>query len=133
MVIVVVPKEVVTLETLDLLSIVFFTRVAWLVVMLLGMQVVLRLIPASGTFFCEDLAMKIFLLPYFLFCCFEKSNCQLNAKECMLSTDKVPLGGLLGNNVVRITDHPNMTSVVYHGRNVINQTEVFCHGFRLVR
>ena len=91
----------------------------------LGMQVVLRLIPESSTFFPEDLALKIFLLPFFLFRCFEKSNCQLMAKECMLSTDKVPLGGLLGNNVVRITDRPDMTSVVYLGRKVINKQKYF--------
>ena len=27
------------------------------------------------------------------------------AKECVLSTGKLPLGGLLGNTVVRITDY----------------------------
>ena len=38
------------------------------------------------------------------------------AKECMLSTDKLPLGGLPRNSVVRMTDSPDMTSAAYHGR-----------------
>ena len=44
------------------------------------------------------------------------------AKECTLSTGKLPLGGLPRNSVVRITDHPNMTSAVYCGCKAINQT-----------
>ena len=44
-----------------------------------------------------------------------KSSCQLMAKECMLSTGKLPLGGLSRNSVVRINDLPDMTSAVYHG------------------
>ena len=69
----------------------------------LEMQATLRLIPASGTFFREDLVMKIFLRPFFLFVRFKKSGCQLMTKECMLNTGKVPLGGLPRNRVVRIT------------------------------
>ena len=42
-----------------------------------------------------------------------KSSCQLMAKECMLSTGKLPLGGLSRNSVVRINDRPDMTSAVY--------------------
>ena len=45
----------------------------------------------------------------------EKSNCQLMGKECTLSTGKLPPGGLSRNSVARITDHPDMTSAVYHG------------------
>ena len=32
------------------------------------------------------------------------------AKECILSIGKLPLGGLLRNSVVRISDSPNITS-----------------------
>ena len=32
------------------------------------------------------------------------------AKECMLSTGKLPLGGLPRNSVARITAHPDMTA-----------------------
>ena len=49
----------------------FFLRlgaVAQSVATLLGMQAVPRSIPASVTFFREDLVMKIFLWPFFLFC-----------------------------------------------------------------
>ena len=34
-------------------------------------------------------------------------------KECMLSSDNLPLGGLPRNSMVRITDRPDMTSAVY--------------------
>ena len=44
------------------------------------------------------------------------------AKECTLSTGKLPLGGLLRNNVVRINDRPNMTAAVYRGRKLLNKT-----------
>ena len=52
----------------------------------------------------------------------KKSSCQLMAKECTLSTGKLPLGGLPGNicSVVRITDRPDMTSAGYHGREVLD-------------
>ena len=66
--------------------------------MQLGMQVLPRSIPASGTFIPEDLVMKIFLRPFFRL--FKKSSCQLMVKECTLSTVKLPLGGLPGNSVV---------------------------------
>ena len=62
--------------------------------------------------FCEDLVMKIFLQPFFLFCCFKKSICQLMAKECVQSAGNLPLGGLPRNSVDRITDCPDMTSAV---------------------
>ena len=43
------------------------------------------------------------------------------AKDCTLSTGKLPLGGLPRNSVaIRITDCPNMTSAVYHGARVGN-------------
>ena len=40
----------------------------------------------------------------------------------MLSSGKLPLGGLSRNNVVMITDRPDMTSAVYGGRKATNQT-----------
>ena len=47
------------------------------------------------------------------------------AKECtcMLITGKLPLGSLPRNSVVRITERPDMTSAVYHGCKVTNQTK----------
>ena len=49
------------------------------------------------------------------------------AKECNLCTGKLSLGvgGLPRNSVVRISDHPNMTSAVYHGCKATNQTNLF--------
>ena len=40
----------------------------------------------------------------------------------MLSTDKLPMGGLPRNSVVRITDRPDVTSAVYRGHKATNQT-----------
>ena len=45
----------------------------------------------------------------------------LMAKECALSTGKLPRGGLHRNSVDRITDRPNMTSAVDHGRKELTQ------------
>ena len=45
------------------------------------------------------------------------------AKECKLSTGKLPVEGLPRNSVVRITDVPDMTSAVYYGRKTTNQTK----------
>ena len=56
----------------------------------LGMQAAPSSIPMSGTFFCGDLVMKTFLWPFSLFRWFKKSSCQLLAKECELSTGKLP-------------------------------------------
>ena len=56
----------------------------------LCMQAAPSSIPTSGTFFCGDLVMKIFLRPFSLFHWFKKSSCQLLAKECALSTGKLP-------------------------------------------
>ena len=42
-------------------------------------------------------------------------------KECTLSTGILPPGGLPRNSVVRITDHPGMSSAVYHGHKATNQ------------
>ena len=39
---------------------------------------------------------------FFLFRWLKKSRCQLMAKECTLSTGKLPLGGLPGNSVVPV-------------------------------
>ena len=44
------------------------------------------------------------------------------AKECRLSTGKVPLRVLPRDSVVRITDSPNMTSAVYSGCKATYQT-----------
>ena len=55
----------------------------------LGMQAAQSSIPTSGTFFRGDLVMKTFLRPFSLFRWF-KSSCQLLAKECALSTGKLP-------------------------------------------
>ena len=41
----------------------------------------------------------------------------------MRSTGKLPLGGLPRNSVVRITDHPDMTSAVYHGHKATEISE----------
>ena len=46
------------------------------------------------------------------------------AKDCTLSTGKLPLGGLPSNSVVRINDHPNMTSAVYRGRKATNKMKI---------
>ena len=56
----------------------------------LGMQAAPSSIPTSGTFFRGDLVMKTFLRPFSLFRWFKKSSCQLLAKECALSTGKLP-------------------------------------------
>ena len=56
----------------------------------LGKQAAPNLIPTSGTFFHGDLVMKQFLWPFSLFRWFKKSSCQLLAKECALSTSKLP-------------------------------------------
>ena len=48
------------------------------------------LISTSGTFFRGDLVIKTFLQPFSLFRWFKKSICQLLAKECALSTGKLP-------------------------------------------
>ena len=56
---------------------------------------------------------------------FNMNSCQLMAKECTLSTGKLPLGGLPRNSVVRITDcHPSAdtSSAVYRGSKAINQS-----------
>ena len=51
-----------------------------------------------------------------------KSICQLMAKRCALSTGNLPRGGLPRNSVDRITDRPDMTLAVYHGRKASTQT-----------
>ena len=44
------------------------------------------------------------------------------AKGCGLSTGYLPQGGLPRNSVDRITDGPDMTSAVGHGRKASTQT-----------
>ena len=44
------------------------------------------------------------------------------AKGCALSTGYLPRGGLPRNNVDRIIDRADMTSVVDHGRKASTQT-----------
>ena len=50
------------------------------------------------------------------------------AKECTLSTVKLPIGGLPGNSVVRITDRIDPSSSVYSGRTASNQTNKEVNG-----
>ena len=76
---------------------------------------------ASGTIFLEDLVMKILLRPFFLFHLFKKSSCQQMAKECTLSTGKLPPRGLPRNSVSRINDRPEKTSAVCRRRKPTNQ------------
>ena len=47
------------------------------------------------------------------------------AKGCALSTGNLPRGGLPRNSVDRITDRPDMTSAVEHGRKASTQTKNF--------
>ena len=56
----------------------------------LDMQAAPSSIPSSGTFFRGDLVLKKNLRPFSLFRWFKKSSCQLLAKECALSTGKLP-------------------------------------------
>ena len=56
----------------------------------LGMQAASSSFPTSGTFFRGDLVMKNFLRPFSFFRWFKKSSCRLLAKECALSTSKLP-------------------------------------------
>ena len=69
----------------------------------------------------EDLVMKIFLRPFFLFRWFKKSNDQLMVKECALSTGNLLRGGLPRSSVDRITDRPDMTLAVDRGRKALTQ------------
>ena len=94
------------------------------VAMLLGNQEAPRSILASGTSCREDLVMKLFLLPFFLFRCFNQSSYQLMVKGCALSTGYLPHGGLPRNSVDRITDRPDMTSAVDRGRKASTQTDL---------
>ena len=55
-------------------------------------------------FFRGNLVMKIFLRPFSLFRRFKKSSCQLLAKECALSTGKLPRRLPRKNSVARVTD-----------------------------
>ena len=43
------------------------------------------------------------------------------AKECMLSTGKLPLEGIPRNSMVRITDYPDLIPAVYCGHKATNQ------------
>ena len=90
--------------------------------MSLGNQEAPRSIHASRTSFREDLVMKIFLRPFFVFRCIKKSICQLMAKRWALSTGNLPRGGLPRNSVDRITDCLDMTSAVDRGRKALTQT-----------
>ena len=55
----------------------------------------------------------------------EKSICQLMASGWALSTGKLPRGGLLRNSLDRITDRPDMTSAVDHGRKTTKPKLLF--------
>ena len=63
------------------------------------------------------MVMKIFVRSLF-----KEEQLSINSKR-ELSTGKLPLGGFPMNSVVRITDHPNMTSAVNSGLKTTNQTE----------
>ena len=56
-----------------------------------------------------------------------RASCQLvtvTGKEWTLYTGKLPLGDLPRNSVVlKVTDHPDMTSAVYFGSKASNQTK----------
>ena len=90
--------------------------------MSLGNQEALQSILASGTSFLEDLVIKLFLRPFFLFRWFKKNSCQLMVKGCALSTGYLPRGGLPRNSVDRIIDRPDTTSAVDRGRKASTQT-----------
>ena len=47
----------------------------------------------------------------------QEAQLSVKAMGCMLSTGKLPLGGLPRNSVVKITDRPNMTTAVYSFKN----------------
>ena len=68
----------------------------------LGMQAAPSSISTFGTFYRADLVMKTFLRPFSLFCWFKKNSCQLLAKECALSTGKLPRR-LAQEQVARLT------------------------------
>ena len=53
---------------------------------------------------------------------FRDEQLSVNGGKCTLSTGKLPLGVLLRNSVVRITDRPDMISAVYRGSKATNQT-----------
>ena len=55
-----------------------------------GMQAAPSSIPTPGIFFRGDLVMKEFLRPFSFLRWYKKSSCQLLAKECALSTGKLP-------------------------------------------
>ena len=71
------------------------------------MQAVPSSIPTSGTFFHGDLVIKQNLRPFAFFRWFKTSSCQLLAKECALTTGKLPRS-LAQEHVVRVTDHAQM-------------------------
>ena len=50
---------------------------------------------------------------------FLKEQLSVNGKR--MCTKNVPLGSLLRNSVIRITDRPDMTSAVYGGRKALNE------------
>ena len=54
------------------------------------------------------------------------------AKECTLSTGKLPPGGLPRNSVVRLIDYPDMTSAVYSGCKTTDETKPFALKFTLI-
>ena len=75
----------------------------------IGMQAAPSSIPTSSTFFRGDLVMKTFLRPFSLFRWFKKSSCQLLAKECALSTGKLPrrLRRDMTEKLLKATFNPN--------------------------
>ena len=55
-----------------------------------GMRTVAGSILTSRNMLSWSLVMKLFLQPFSPFRWFKKGSCQLLAKECALSTDKLP-------------------------------------------
>ena len=110
--------------------------IVWSVAMSLGNEEAPRSILTSGTSFgtsfLEDLVMKIFLRPFFLFRCFKRSICQLMAKGWSLSTGNLPQGGLPRNIEDRISDRPDMTSAVDHGHKALTQLNKYYNKTTLI-
>ena len=68
-----------------------------------GMRTITGSILTSGNILSWSLVMKQLLRPFSPFRCFKKGSCQLLAKECALSTGKLPKR-LAQNNVERLTN-----------------------------
>ena len=52
----------------------------------------------------------------------QEEQLSVNGESMYTKSGKLPLEDLPSNSVGRITDHPDMTSAVYHGHRATNQT-----------